>query len=379
MKRFFSLFFEYLKSSDSFLLLLCTVSSVFGVVLISSATRDSGSGSYIFTQVFALFLGICCYFIFSIIDVDTIAEKWKLLFAASVILIAALFVFGVGDETVGNRAWIRFGGFGIQPSEISKIAFIIVLAKVMAHLEKNRGLSNWLSVLILVTIFAVYFALIIVASSDLGSALVYLFIFVMMLFIGGLKFYWFLLGAGIVAAVSPYLWNHFLSDYQRQRILAPYDPSIDPTGQGITWQVNQSKTAIAAGRIFGQGLYSGARTHSGYIPKQHTDFIFSVAGEELGLIGCTLIILLLLAIVIRCIYVGMRSRNRIGALVCIGVAAMIIFQMFENIGMCIGIAPVIGLTLPFFSYGGSSILTLFIAMGIVSGVKLHHSPQNYPR
>ena len=140
------------------------------------------------------------------------------------------------------------------------------------------------------------------------------------------------------------------------------------------WQANQSKIAIASGKLFGQGLFNGAQTQSGAVPQQHTDFIFSVAGEELGLIGCLIIILLLILIICRCIYVGIKANDTQNGLICIGIAAMLIFQTFENIGMCIGLTPVIGLTLPFFSYGGSSILTLYAAMGIVSGIKMRPKP-----
>ena len=137
--------------------------------------------------------------------------------------------------------------------------------------------------------------------------------------------------------------------------------------------------ALASGRIFGTGLYQGTQTQSGSIPYQHTDFIFAVAGEELGMIGCLVIIALLTAIIVRCVRTGLRSQSNLGALVCIGIAAMLAFQTLENIGMCIGVAPVIGLTLPFFSYGGSSIITMFAAMGIVSGIKMRPKPTMFLR
>ena len=221
------------------------------------------------------------------------------------------------------------------------------------------------------------FGLIILASSDLGSALVYLFIFVVMLFLGGLQLRWFAAGIACVAALTPLAWHFFLTDKQKDRILAPYVSSIDPSGLGVTWQANQSKIALGSGQFTGQGLYNGAQTQAGSVPQQHTDFIFSVAGEELGFLGCVLIIALLMFIIIRCIQVGLRSNDPLGLLVCTGIAAMLIFQTFENIGMCIGITPVIGLTLPFFSYGGSSIITLYAAMGIVAGVKMRPKPARY--
>ncbi|MGM9521636.1 MAG: FtsW/RodA/SpoVE family cell cycle protein [Oscillospiraceae bacterium] len=378
MKKLFSSLYGYLKKSDTLLLILCLVSSIYGVVLISSAVRYTGSNGSVYVQIGAIVLGVILYILFSVIDVDIIASKWKLLTVIGLALLLSL--HWLGSEEYGNRAWIRFGGIGIQPAELVKIIFIVSLAHVIIQFKDRGKLDHPLSVLLMGALFLAHFGLIVLISSDLGSALVYLFIFVIMLFAAGLKIYWFLGAAVAIAAVSPYIWNHLLTGTQKDRIIAPYFPDlVDSTGQGVTWQTNQSKMALASGRIFGTGLYKGTQTQSGSIPFQRTDFIFSVAGEELGIIGCSLIIILLTAIIIRCVYVGLRSQSRLGALVCFGIAAMITFQTFENIGMCIGVAPVIGLTLPFFSYGGSSIVTTFAAMGIVSGVKMKPKPTMFLR
>ncbi len=373
IKKIFSAIFGYLKNSDTFLLALCLISTVFGIVLISSATRSYGTHSYVIVQTGALCIGLILYFLFSVIDIELIAEKWKLLFFISVLLICLLFPFGVAGDS-GNKSWLRFGSIGIQPSEIVKVPFIILLAKLTAYLKEFKDLNAPLSVLLLVGLLGIMFGLIIISSADLGSALVYLFIFVIMMFLAGLKLRWFAAGGAIVAAAAPFLWKYFLSDNQKNRIMAPYVPSIDVDGTGITWQVNQGKIALASGKLTGQGLFHGAQSQSSAIPQKHTDFIFAVCGEELGMIGCSIIIILLLAIIIRCIYVGVKSNDTLGMLVCVGVSAMIAFQAFENIGMCLGLTPVIGLTLPFFSYGGSSIVTLFAAIGLVSGIKMRPKP-----
>ena len=196
-----------------------------------------------------------------------------------------------------------------------------------------------------------------------------------MLYIGDLKMRWFIIGAAVIATVSPLLWN-LLAEYQKLRIIALYLPEeYDPTREGILWQAHQSSRAIASGGFTGQGLGQGRVTQTpGGIPEQHTDFIFSVAGEELGLIGCLLIIGLLCAMIIRCFQVGVRSNNPLGLLVCTGLASKFIAQTFENIGMCLELLPVVGITLPFFSYGGSSLVTCFAALGIVSGVKMRPKP-----
>jgi len=278
--------------------------------------------------------------------------------------------WGVGQAEVGNRAWLRFFGIGIQPAEVVKVTFVIIIARMIVNYRERKSFNTFFSLVQIMFVFASIFFMIVYVSKDLGSALVYLFILLAMLFIGGLKLRWFALGGAGVAVASPLIWNS-LSDYQRERILAPFVPEqIDPDRQGVLWQASQSVRAITAGGFKGQGLGHGRLTQSGAIPAQKTDFIFSAAGEELGFIGCTLIVILLVIIITRCIYIGIKSNNLLGLLVCTGIAAMFIAQTVENIGMCLGLFPVIGITLPFFSYGGSSMVTSFAALGIVSGIKM---------
>ena len=223
------------------------------------------------------------------------------------------------------------------------------------------------------------FGLILVVSSDLGSALIFFFIFLVMLFAAGFALHWFAIGFAAIAAMIPLLWKFVLHDYQKNRILAPYDSSIDPTNTGINWQPHQSKIALASGQWTGAGLGHGTQSQSNALAGKHTDFIYAVIGEELGMIACILVIVLLLIVIIRCVMVGIRSGSNMGSLVCFGVAAFLTFQTFENIGMCIGITPVIGITLPFFSYGGSSLFTTFAALGMVSGIHFRPRPKRNNR
>lgn len=366
---------KYTQETDMILLILCVISSVYGIVLISSATRNTGSND-LYIQIVALIIGIGLFVLFSLLDVDTIADRSKVLYVISLLFIATLFIWGVEDNT-GNKAWLRFGTIGIQPAEVVKIPFTIILAKMIADFKDRRTLNTTASLMKIIGVFGGLFLLIILSSKDLGSALVYLFILIVMLFVGGLDLRWLLAGAGTLLAVGPLMWFRFLSQRQKDRILAPYLSTIDPNGLDIKWQPNQSKLAIASGNFLGQGLYQGTMTQAHAVPLQYTDFIFSVAGEELGFVGCFMIILLLLTIITRCIYIGIRSNSTVGMLVCTGIASMLIFQMFENIGMCLGLTPVVGLTLPFFSYGGSSLITLFAAMGIVAGIKMRPKPGHF--
>ncbi len=380
MKKVLPFLKEFVSRADMLLFTLCLVSSVFGIVMIASATATSKSGStgYVMIQTVALLIGIALFMLLTVLDVDLIADKWPLLVVISVLLLLALIPFGHDDGT-GNKSWIRFLGIGIQPSEIVKVIFIVLMSKHISYLREYKTLNHVFSVLQLVVHFVVPFALVVVISSDLGSALIFLFIFVVMLFAAGLKLYWFILGFAAMAAVIPFAWTHILRADQIARILAPYDSSIDPTGDDVMWQAGQSKLALASGQLVGTGLYNGPQTQSQAIPAQHTDFIFSVIGEELGMLGCCAVILLLLCIILRCVMIGLRSKNTMSMLVCFGVASTLLFQSFINIGMCLGITPVIGLTLPFFSYGGSSTFSLFAAVGLVSGVKFRPKPERFHR
>lgn len=348
---------------------LCLACSLIGLVVISSATATYETSQYVIIQFVALLIGIFLFVIFTVIDIDILADKWAIIFTLCIILLILLQLFGVGDETTGNKSWIRFLGIGIQPSEIIKVAFIILISKHITYLKESNRLNHILGITQLVAHFAVFFGLIVLISADLGSALVYFVIFFVTLFFSNLKAYWFVIGAAAIAAVIPFAYTYLLKPYQIERIKAPYDASIDPLGEEIKYQANQSKIALASGRLTGTGLYNGPQTQSTALPEKQNDFIFAVIGEELGMIGCLVVMALLLAIIIRCVYIGLHSKNTLSMLVCMGVAASFVAQTFGNIGMCLGITPVIGITLPFFSYGGSSTFALYAAVGLVSGVK----------
>lgn len=374
MKRFRGGAREFFQRADLLLLALSLFCAIFGIIVISSATASYvDTVKYIVVQVLSMFLGIIAFVIMTLLDVDILADKWLALTIFNVVFILGLLIFGVDDGT-GNKAWYRFLGIGVQPTEIVKLTFIIVLAKQISTLQKSpQGLNAPFSALQVAGHFILIFGVILVASKDLGSALIFFFIFIVMLFAAGFALRWFAIGFAAIAAMIPLLWNFVLQGYQKNRILAPYDSSIDPTNTGINWQAHQSKIALASGRLRGTGLFHGTQSQSSHFPAKHTDFIFGVIGEELGMIGCIAVVILLTAIIIRCVVVGVRSGNSMSALICFGVAAFMTFQAFENIGMCIGITPVIGITLPFFSYGGSSLLANFAAMGMVSGV--HYRPK----
>lgn len=373
MKKFANRLLEIFKKGDMILLALCVASSVFGIVMIYAATYTEGNTRMIIIQAASLCAGILVYLGMTALDIDILAGQRTLLFLFNSIFIAMLLVWGIEGST-GNRSWLHFSflPFNIQPAEVCKITYIIILAKTMSVHRNHVSSLRCVPVLTGHMLFIV--AEIVFISKDMGVALIFVFIFLIMAYAGGVSGWWFLGGGAAFAAVSPYLWKHIMRPDQKKRILALIDPTIDPTGEGVLWQTNKNLEALRNGGLSGQGLFHGDLTNSAALPARHTDSIFCSIGEQLGLIGCLAVLLLLLAIVARCIYVGMKSPDYMNRLICIGIASMFLFQVLINVGVCLGLFPVIGLALPFFSYGGSSLMTSFLAVGIVSGIKMRPAP-----
>lgn len=376
MKRFFNSLGVFLRSADIPLLIMCVCATVFGIVMISSAATYQGASHYITIQIVALIFGIIAYVILTLIDIDIIAERWDFLLFFSMLFIGSLYFLGVEGNS-GNKSWLRpsFLPFGLQPAEICKIFYIIILAKLLS--QNEHRLNSILSIGKIVLITCIFVGEIVLISQDDGSALAYAAIFIITVLCAGVSFAWFGLGIAALTIAVPYAWNSgLIDDYQKARLMLPYDATIDPSGQYERYQMRLSQIYIGGGQLTGQGLFEGTQTQAGTLPAQHTDFIFSVIGEELGMIGCIVCILLLFAIIIRCFYIAYRANSYMNRLICIGVGGMLLFQVFINVGMCLGILPIIGLTLPFFSYGGSSIVTMFVATGIVSGIRMRPAPDN---
>ncbi len=350
---------------------IAIVLSVFGVFMVASATRG-GNNSYVTKQAFAVFLGICFMLILSFINYEIFLNT-KLciaLFSTSVVVLVLTLFIGVGE---GNQSWIEFEGIAlnVQPSEFVKLFFIITFAK---HLDSIKGKINKLLNVLLLIVHAGIITGLIVLQGDLGSALVFMFIAVVMCFTQGLNIFYLLGGSAAIVLAAPYLWQ-FLKPYQQQRILVGFNPESDPLGYG--YQQILSKEAIANGSIFGTGYMDS--TVSPTIPYNHTDMIFSVTAEELGLIGVTLLMFLLVFLVFRIISTAFIARKDIGSAICAGIAAMIVAQTVENIGMSLGILPIIGITLPFISYGGSSVLSLFLSLGLVLSIYRYRSKYFFER
>jgi len=376
VRNFFEVVIKFLREADMFLLAVCLISTVFGIILISSVTRYEYR-NYVAVQIGAVVIGLILFVLFSYIDIDLIATQSKILFVISLLFIATLLIWGVGDA-INRRAWLRlFGIISVQPGEIVIVPFIIIMARMIVSYKERKTLNSIVSILQILFVFGIMFGAVLYVSEDIGTALIYLGILAVMLYIGGIKLRWFALGAGVLAAVSPLVWIYFFEDRHRGRILTPFFPELVADAETWLWQPMRSVAAIAAGGFTGTGLGNGRISPT--IPAVETDFIFAVVGEELGFVGGVLVVLLLIVIIARCIYVGTKSNNTLGMLVCTGVAAMFILQSIMNIGMALGFLPVIGIPLPFFSYGGSSIVTYFAAAGIVSGIKMRPKPGRFRR
>ena len=370
----FSSIYNYFKKADKYLLFLSIACSVYGLVLINSATATYDTDKFVYVQLFAVILGLIAFVIISLIDVDHFGVAWKWIFAFNFVLQCSLLLFGIGAESTGNNGWIRFAGIGIQPAEIGKILFIFTFS-MHATIYRDR-INNFKHLLILLCHAGLVCGIVILTSKDMGMAIAYGVITIVILFIAGLSLKWFAAGGLVVLAAFPIVWNFILKSYQKLRILVIFDPTLDPDK---AYQGLQSQLAIGAGGFSGSGYMEGSLTQFGGLPAKHTDFIFSVACEEFGFIGAFLIILLLSLLIIRVFFICFVAPSDFSSLICAGIGGMFLFQTIQNILMCLAITPVIGLTLPFFSYGGTSVLTMFVAIGIVSGIRMRETPDHLKR
>ncbi|MCH5190824.1 MAG: FtsW/RodA/SpoVE family cell cycle protein [Oscillospiraceae bacterium] len=367
MKTIFRSIKNFIKETDKILLLLCMLTSAFGCVCVLSATLRTITDSSRFSRDFivmvaAVIMGIAIAVIISMIDYEFIMRLWPViaLFCIGIMIITLRFGTGPNDRP-DVKTWLKLGETGIffQPSEIVKIGFIITFG---VHLEKLKNNINHPLSILQLGIHALIPIGLVVVSGDMGSALVFIIITVAMLFTAGLHWGYFLGGGLLALAAAPLAWIFVLGDIQKNRFLALIYPDLYPN---IIYQQERGLAAIGGGGITGQGLFNGTYTQRGVVPESKNDMIFSVIGEELGLIGCVAALLLLTFIVLRIAGTGRHDKLGKTKVMCYGVAAMIAGQVIINIGMCLMLLPVIGITLPFFSAGGSSNISIYFAIGLI--------------
>ena len=380
----------FLDRGDRLLLSLCLLASGFGLVLIYSATRymDAAAGMRCMViQAAGILLGVVAYVLLSSVDIELFTEKsWKWLLAFGVFInLLLLTPLGTGREETGNNSWLSIPGFpvNLQPAELAKLTFVLLLAWQMKKMGEKGSISRPASVFSIAGHTLVMIGLIVATSGDFGMALTYAIIFVVVAWAGGIKKRWFLLAIVVCVAAVALIWPHVSGVYFAKRISVVIDhltgnpDTLWEQSQGAGWQQTRSILAIGSGGLFGMGYLNGTQTQSASeqsLPARHTDEIFAVCGEEFGLVGCVLLLILLGAIILRCIWVSRRASSPQSALIAMGYAGMLTAQVAVNVGMCLYVFPVVGLTLPFISYGGTSIVTMFAAMGIVSSIKMRSLP-----
>lgn len=357
-----------IKGTDLLLLMLTLALSIFGTIMVSSATFDAETGA-LFSRdskvmILAAILGVSAAMIISAIDYDIILKLWPVVGAGCVMLMLLLFPFGVSPDARSDAfSWFRIGSLYFQPSEIVKIGFIITFA---FHLSKVKNNISDIKHVFLLCMHAAVPILLVIATGDMGSALIFMCMFIGMMFAAGVHWLYFPAGALIVTVASPVIWFKIFDDIQRNRILALFNPE-EYTNE--IYQQNQALAAIQEGGFYGMGLFNGKYTQTpNAIPEVENDMIFSAVCEETGFIGATLLILLFILLAVRIVMVGKRSKNFAATMMCYGVMFMIVSQAAINIGMCTRLLPVIGITLPFISAGGSSTVCLFLAIGLVLSI-----------
>ncbi len=366
-----------LKFIDKPFLIVLALIIAFGLVILISATNAISTNPfyYLKTQIAALIIGAGISIFIMRYDYSQMTRYNYLIYGLALFLLVLVLV--LGEEVRGTVGWINLGPLpAFQPAEFTKIMLIIAFAD---FLNRRKGELNTLVELIPCFVFmGVPFALIML-QPDLGTALVYIVITIVMMFVAGANpkiMITLILGATAFIAVCLLL--HFqygmslpLEDYQIKRLTMFIDPYDDGMGgRGAGWNTIQALIAIGSGGLIGKGLFNGTQVQLNFLPEHHTDFIYAVIGEELGFIGAALIIMLYGLLLLRAVYIAYNAKDFYGTLIVLGISAMWLFHVYENIGMSIGIMPITGIPLPFLSYGGSSMLTNIIAVGIILSVNV---------
>lgn len=355
----------YFSDKPDYCLLISSIlAAIFGILTINSATASmDGHVRYVIVQSCALIIGLGAMCAITLFKYKYLEKLRFLIFGVGIgILILVLLI---GKLAKGTQGWIVLGPISIQPSEIAKICFIITLS---IHLSRVTESIDKLKTLSLLLLHLLCYVVPVLLQPDFGTSMVFVVIFLFELFFAGICRKYILISFGAICVVSPIAW-FLLADYQKNRILSLFNPQRDPTGSG--YHVLQSQLAIGSGQLWGRGYMAGPQTQSGYLPERQTDFVFSVIGEEFGLLGTLFITIILLIIVYRCFDTARSlDHDPFGEFICVGVGAMLFFHVVENIGMCLGLLPITGIPLPFISYGGSNLVTCFCAVGLVQSAKM---------
>jgi rod shape determining protein RodA len=357
------------KHVDLVLLATAAALSVLGAMMVLSSTRGTDPDvydlSFLRKQVLFIVIGVIGMVLVTLVDYRRLRDTAWLPYLAVMVLLA-LVVSSLGSERRGSQAWFQIGAFQLQPAELAKVVVILGLAGVLAGADVPLRLRRVVLALALVALPTG----LILLQPDLGTALVFIAITMGMLLIAGARarHIVILTAAGVIGVVGV-LTSDVLEDYQRDRLTVFLDADGHDV-QAEAYNSDQSKAAIASGRVNGKGYLEGTQTRLGFVPEQHTDFIFTAVGEELGFVGSVTVLGLLALMCVRIWRTAQIARDRLGMLISVGVLSMLVFQIFQNVGMTMGIMPITGITLPFMSYGGSSVIASWLALGLVLNVHM---------
>ncbi|MFZ7131916.1 MAG: rod shape-determining protein RodA [Eubacteriales bacterium] len=368
-------FNKYIRRIDYTLIFVVMALFAIGLVAIRVATNienfaAGASSDYILKQGIAFVIGLVGIIILMSMDYQLLGQYWIHIYVLCIVAILLVWVPGLGVENKGTVGWIDLGFMELQTSEIAKVGFIITFAKLLE--KRKEKLDRFTDILILIA-FIVPLVGLIAIQPDMGQALVYVFIAAGMIFVAGLnmKYIYSVIGSAIIG--FPLIWNFYMADYQKNRLITYFNPWNDPLDKG--YQAVQSLVTVGSGGIFGKGLNAeNTMAKLNYLPHQWTDFIFAVISETTGFIGAAVVVLLFGLFLYRLLKDASIAKDEYGTLIIVGVFCMFLFQIIENIGMTIGIMPITGITLPFLSYGGSSLMTNLFAIGLVLNVHVrrHH-------
>lgn len=367
MKMFGMSFKDRLKHVDPILFICTALLSLISIVTIFGAVDNFGRSKLIMQTAMTL-AGMVALFIMANFDYRFFVDRFAIIMLlASVFLLAITLLFGSTGENMetANKSWLKIPlvNIAIQPSEFVKITFLCTFAK---HIELVKEKINHPKSLLGLALHAILIVGLILLSGDLGVSLVYFGIIAFMLYFAGLSGWYFLGAASAVIIAFPFLWELLRTD-QQNRIIFGFQPQLDPEGVGM--QALMSRDAIASGGFFGKGLFEGGIYEE--LPASHTDFIFSTICEKFGFAGGFLVVAALCVMAFRLLWIAYRARDLVGKLICGGIAAIIILQTAENLWMCLAVVPVVGITLPFLSAGGSSVFALYVLMGLAHSVYAH--------
>ena len=368
MGRIIAKIADFIRETDKLMLLLCIAATSYGCLAVYSATMHLNSLRPLMVQGIGMVVGILAAIIISGINFEKYSKYWYLLAIIGLVPVILTFFIGWAPEGTDDKAWLNLGFTTFQPSELLKVCFIVTFA---THLNKVKATVNKLKTLIPICLHGAFPVALIHFQGDDGTALVFAVMVLCMMWAAGVSWKYFVAVFATIFVASPLIYFVIMNDDQRTRLMSMFD--IEADIMGTTFQQYRGRMALANGGFWGQGLFQGSLTQSEGVPEGQNDFIFVSIGEELGFIGCMLVLILLAAIALRAIRIARNCNKNSGKIMCVGFFGMMLAQIIMNIGMCVALLPVIGVTLPFFSAGGTSLMCMYLGVGLVLSVYKHRN------